>query len=161
MLYYVILPKYYDNFIFKYFNTDIFDFQKINVPFQVKNDMVTTAKNFQPKNIDKNMQIKITIFIIITLLFLALFYFYQHWINIIFALISLIISISFLIPKPEICVKNGAVIRILPMQTSTGFENVEGRSYYEKIAERGKFVKIRLSESSEGWVKVEDVCEED
>jgi len=160
VIYYVVLPKYYDNFIFKYFNTDSFNFQKINIPFEVKNDMVSTAKDLRPKTLDQNRKIKIAIFIGITIIFLALFYFYQHWINIIFASLSTLIAVSFLLPKPSVCVKNGAIIRILPMETSTGFNKVEGMTYYEKIAERGEFVKVRLSESSEGWVNVKNVCKE-
>ena len=161
VIFFVILPKYYDNFVFKYFNTDIFDFQKIRIPFRVKNDMVTTAKDFHPKTLDRNFKIKLSISIGLTILFLVLFYHYQNWINIILASISLLIAISLIVPKPEICVRDGAVIRILPMESSTGFENVEGNSYFEKIATRGKFIKIRISDSSEGWIKVEDVCQED
>ncbi len=160
-LYYVVLPKYYDNFTFKYFNTEIFNFKKLSIPIEVEDDMVSTAKDLRPKNLDKNRQIKIAVFIGITIIFLVLFYFYQHWFYIIMASLGLIISISFLFPKPDVCVKDNSVVRIVPMLSSTGFQVVEGRTLYEKIAERGDFIKIRLSESSEGWVKVENVCEED
>ena len=160
IVYYVVLPKYYDRFIFKFFNTTSFKFQKLENPVDVRDDMVTTAKDLRPKMIDKNIKIKIGLSVSFIVIFLILFYFYQHYINLIFASFGLVILISLLIPKPNICVVGGSVVRILPMLSSTTFKVVDTKTVFEKIAEKDKFIKIRLSESSEGWIKDEDVCKD-
>ena len=158
LVYYVVVPKYYDRFIFKYFNTQDAKLQTIENPIDVRDDMVTTAKDLRPKIIDKNKKIKIGISAGFILIFLILFYFYRHYTNLILASFGLIITISFIFPKPDVCVVKGSVVRILPMLPSTTFKSVDEKTIFEKIAEKGDFIKIRLSESSEGWIKVEDVC---
>ena len=160
IVYYVVLPNYYDKFVLKYFNTSLFKFQQFNNPIDVRDDMVTTAKDLRPQIIDKNRKIKLGIALAILLAFATLTYFYQVYINIFFTSISFIILIAFIIPSPNVCVKNGSFVRILPMLSSTTFKTVEVESIFEKVAEKGKFIKVRLSESSEGWIKEEDVCEE-
>jgi hypothetical protein len=160
VVYFVVLPKYYTNFTMKYFNTHIFKIQKIDIPIDVRNDMVTTAKDLRPKILDQNLYIKIGIFITLTILFLMLFHFYQNKIWLGGASIFLAISVIFLVPKPSVCVNGGSVVRILPMSSSTGFTEIEERSLFEKVAERGRFIKISLSESSEGWVRRENVCKD-
>jgi len=158
IVYYVVLPKYYDRFIFKYFNTSSFKFQKLENPIDVRDDMVTTAL-LEPKMMDTNRNIKIGLALAFISIFVVLFYFYRYYINLIFASIGLIITVSILIPKPDVCIVSGSVVRIVPMLSSTTFKVVDTKTIFEKVAEKGEFIKIRLSESSEGWVKVENICE--
>lgn len=158
--YYVVLPKYYDRFTFKYFNTNSFKFKKIYLPVEVRDDMVTTAKDLRPKNLDKTKKIKLGLSIFLVVLFLTFFYFYRNYFNLFVAFISLALTIYFIFPKPNICVRNGSVVRILPMLSSTIFKSTDETSIFEKIAEKDRFIKIRLSESSEGWIKIEDICKD-
>jgi len=164
IVYYVVLPNYYDRFTLKYFNTTLFTFQEFNNPIDVRDDMVTTAKDLRPQIIDKNRKIKLSISFAILVIFAIVTYFYRIYINIFFTSISLIILIAFLIPSPNVCVKSGSFVRILPMLSSTTFQTVQIESIFDKVAERitekGKFIKVRLSESSEGWIKEEDVCKD-
>jgi hypothetical protein len=158
--YYVVVPKYYDTFRLKYFNTELFKFQTLDISIDVRDDMVTTAKDLRPKMIDKNRNIKISIAVGVTFIFLMLFYFYQHYINLFFASIGVLISVSFLIPHENVCIEKDSIVRILPMLSSTGFKTIEENSIFDKIAERNGFVKIRFpeGEESEGWIKNENIC---
>ena len=159
IVYYVVLPNYYDKFILKYFNTSLFKFQQFENYIDVRDDMVTTAKDLRPQIIDKNRKIKLGIALSILIAFAVLTYFYRYYTNVFLTSISFIIFIALIIPSPNVCVKNGSFVRILPMLSSTTFQTVESESIFEKVAEKGKFIKVRLSESSEGWIKEEDVCE--
>jgi len=166
--YYIVIPKYYEEFNFKYFNSKNGRFETINFEINVRNDTVVTAENLKPKEMDKNRKLKIILSGIALVLFLLLFYYYMYNIFLVFASIFFFISIMLIIPKPSICVESGTSVRILPMDKSTIFKTILNKQYFEKIAERNSYIKIsipesqdgELSEGSEGWIRVQDICKE-
>jgi hypothetical protein len=54
------------------------------------------------------------------------------------------------------------------MDKSTIFKTILNKQYFEKIAERNSYIKIsipesqdgELSEGSEGWIRIQDICKE-
>ncbi len=158
--YYIVVPRHYDNFTFKYFNTETFQFSKIDIPIDVRDDMVSTAKDLRPKRLDHIAKIKLGIAIGVAVFFIILFYFYQHFFNLLISIVGVGFSIDMLMPKPSVCVNNGSVVRILPMTSSTAFRQVEEKQIFDKIYEKNGFIKIRFTEEeeSEGWVSNEDIC---
>jgi hypothetical protein len=160
-VYYIVVPKYYNSFKMKYFNTVKFQLEEKIMEIDVRDDMVTTAKDLRPKILDHNRNIKYIIAIITFAGFIALFYFFRRNIFIILSFFPLGFLIILSIPKQSVCIKGGTVIKIIPMSYSTNFKEIEERTIFEKVAERDNFIKISLSENSEGWVRRESVCEED
>ncbi len=160
--YYVVIPKYYDNFTLKYFNTELFQFSKIDIPISVRDDMVSTAKDLRPKRLDHVAKIKLGVAVGIAIFFLVLFYFYQHFINLFLAFLGISATVYMMMPKPSVCVESGTIVRILPMLASTGFRIVSEKQILDKIHEENGFIKIRFAEEeeSEGWIKDEDICKD-
>ena len=71
--YYIVIPKYYDKFNFKYFNSKNKRFETISFEINVRNDTVVTAENLKPKEIDKNRKLKIILSLVGLVIFLSLF----------------------------------------------------------------------------------------
>jgi hypothetical protein len=159
-VYYIVVPKYYNTFKLNYFNTEDFSVKEILLDIDVRDDMVTTAKDLRPKHINQTRNLKIAIFSSLGIGLIALFYFYRRYIFIVFSVASFTFVIFLSIPQDSVCIKGGTVVKILPMSYSTNFKEIEERSIFEKVAERDAFVKITLSENSEGWVRRESVCED-
>jgi len=132
-----------------------------NIPIQISDDMVTTTKtDLSPKDIDTNRKIKIISVAVLIVTLLIIFFFYSNrsiWILILTSgLFTYGVVLTF--PKPNVCVQEGSVVRILPILSSTHFNILSKEESFEKLNEKDGFIKIRLKNSSEGWIQVEDIC---
>jgi dipeptide/tripeptide permease len=161
IVYYVVVPKYYDRFIFKYFNSAKARFETIENPINILDDRVVTAKDIKPTSSDRNRNLKIAILLFVAALFYWLYYKKKGYTYIFFGGLFTMLALQYFIPKAKICVRPGAVVRVLPMTSSTIFTTIKGKKYLEKVYEYGEFIKIKTPNSSEGWIKKKDVCNKD
>jgi hypothetical protein len=161
IVYYLVIPKYLTSFQFRYFNTTEGRFITDEIGIQVSDDMVTTTKtDLTPKDIDTNRKIKIGGVAVIVTILLILFYINRSYWILFIASGFVTYGVILTFPKPEVCVKEGSIVRILPMLSSTHFSILKVQEDYEKLNQKGGFVKIRLKNSSEGWIQVEDICKD-
>ncbi len=157
MIYYVVLDKKEENFLFSYFNMIKNDYIELNIPIIVEDDSVTTQSDLKPKDQSKQ---RLKIFIALGVVFfgVVMLLWRQRYIYIAFILLPAIYVIYLLIPQEQICIRENSTIRILPLQNSTVFEITQKRICLDKTGETKNFVKVELSNNKIGWVKNEDLC---
>jgi len=95
--------------------------------------------------------------------FLALFFFWMFWKKkeifflVLFA-VCLLILLTLFTPHEKICVQQGALLYILPTQTSTTGSQVDREFTTSVLNRRNTYYKIEYDHHVIGWIKDEDTC---
>jgi hypothetical protein len=157
--YFLVIDKKVENFTFSYFNLSKNKFLTLSIPIVVNDDSVTTQSDLKPKD-QSHERIKMTIAGVIALLFFVFVLWRRKYIYLIFVIIPLIYIAYLAVPEKEICIKEGASIRLLPVENGTIFETTQSPIRLLKEGEVKNFIKVQLLNERIGWVKNEDICQD-
>jgi len=155
--YFLVIDKRVENFSFSYFNLLKNKFSVITIPIVVEDDSVTTQSDLKPKDQSKE-RIKMSIAAAVALIAFIFILWRRKYIYLIFLIIPLIYIAYLAVPEQEICIKQGAQIRLLPVNNGTIFETAPTQYTLLKEGSVDGFVKVKLKNEKIGWVKNEDIC---
>jgi len=155
--YFLVIDKTIENFSFSYFNLIKNKFSVIAIPIIVEDDSVTTQSDLKPKDQSKE-RLKMSIAAVLVFIALIFIILRRKYIYLIFLVIPLIYIGYLAIPEEEICIKQGAQIRLLPVNNGTIFETTSSQYTLLKEGSVDGFVKVKLKNEKIGWVKNEDIC---
>ncbi len=82
----------------------------------------------------------------------------RKYIYLILIIVPLVYIAYLAVPEQEICIKQGAVIRLLPVDNGTIFETASSEYTLLKEGSVDNFVKVKLKNEKIGWVRNEDIC---
>ncbi|MEJ2468489.1 MAG: hypothetical protein P8Y65_04805 [Campylobacterales bacterium] len=157
MTYYAVLPDTVETLKFQYFNLRTQRFDRISIPIEVDDDLVSTTIDINPIEHGHNYQ-KSIIFGTTAVLFFLLALWRRSWTLLVFALAAGGYAAWLNIPLREVCIKEGAPIYLLPMRNATVFEITPTRYTLEMQGHVKDYTKVRLLNNKIGWVKDEDTC---
>ncbi len=155
--YFIVIDKNIENFSFSYFNLLKNKFLTITIPVIVEDDSVTTQSDLKPKDQSKE-RIKMSIAATFSLIAFIFILWRRKYIYLIFLIIPLVYIAYLSVPEQEICIKQGAQIRLLPVNNGTIFETASSQYTLLKEGDVDGFVKVKLKNEKIGWVKNEDIC---
>jgi len=157
MIYYVVVDKKIENFIFSYFNINQNRYIKLNIPVIVDDDSVATQSDLKPKDQSKQ-KIKIFIALFVVAFGIVMLLWKKQYIYIFFIIIPAIYIAYIMVPDKRICVKKDTKVRILPLENGTVFEVLASDTILDKISNTDNYIKVELHNHKIGWVKNEDIC---
>jgi len=157
--YYFVLPSSIKSINISYYNSVQHRFISKTIVTDFKLNPVAAQENLNPIDSSFN-KIKKYGMILLTLILLLLYL----WRYDIFYLILLILSIFILIyifwPTKNICIQEGAVLYILPSDTSTTGGIINTQYQTNEIGNRGIYHKIEYTNGTIGWIRDEDLCQD-
>ncbi len=157
--YFAIVPKSKKELSFSYYNTLQEKFVSKKISLSLKIDPTAEQLDINPKDSSFDI-LKKYLFIFLVILFIILYIIRRDKFYLFFIIVSVIILITFYMPKESVCIKKGSDIYILPTNTSTISANTEEKIEKMALDTRGDFIKIEYKEGLIGWVRSEDVCED-
>jgi hypothetical protein len=155
--YFAVIPQSQKNIKFTYFNTIKEQYVFLQAPVVITDYSVSTQSELNPKD-DSFSKVKITIFSGLSIFFMLLFLWRRDFFYLIVAVVSLITLLTFYTPNKEICVKQGAMLYILPTQVSRISAKIDEDMIVPLLGERSGYEKIEYKNGMIGWIKNEDIC---
>jgi len=155
--YFLVIDKRVENFTFSYFSLKSNKFLTITIPIIVEDDSVTTQSDLKPKDQSKE-RLKMSIAAVIAFIASMFILWRKKYVYLVFIIIPLVYIGYLAVPEQEICIKQGAEIRLLPVQNGTIFETTNSQIRLLKEGQVQNFVKVKLQNERIGWVKNEDIC---
>ena len=155
--YYIVLPTKQEKLTFTYFDTIKETFVEKSISIKLHDGTVAAQTDLNPKD-DSFETLKKYSLTILSTLFLLLFLWKRDFFYLVLAVVSAAILLTFYTALATICVKKGSPLYIVPTSTSTTIIHIDKRFTTTKLAERNKFVKIKYSNGTTGWIKNEDLC---
>jgi len=149
--YSAIIPNTISDFEFKYFNLKSETYKTIKFHINKKDETISTQTDIKPMS-KNNIFIINMLLGVSTLLWLLLFIYKRKIIYIILILLSIASIVFFNLPKPEITLKEGTKIHILPFKNSTVFLVLAMDTKVKVIEEKNGYKKIEFNKYI-GWVK--------
>ena len=155
--YFLVIDKTIENFSFSYFNLLKNKFLTITIPIIVEDDSVTTQSDLKPKDQSKE-RLKMKIAGVVAFIAFVFILWRRKYIYLILLIIPLVYIAYLAVPEQEICIKQGAAIRLLPVENGTIFETASSEYTLLKEGSVDNFVKVKLKNEKIGWVRNEDIC---
>ncbi|MDD2791124.1 MAG: hypothetical protein PHU40_10725 [Sulfurimonas sp.] len=155
--YFIVVDKKIENFSFSYFNVKKNKFLTVSIPVVVDADRVTTQTDLKPQD-QSHDKIKIVAAIAVVLLLTFFILWRKKYRYFVLVFIPLAYIVYMNKPSEEICIKEGAKIRLLPVYNGTIFETTSKESNFIQDGRVGDFIKVELPNEQIGWVKHEDTC---
>lgn len=155
--YFLVIDKTIENFSFSYFNLLKNKFLTITIPIIVEDDSVTTQSDLKPKDQSKE-RLKMKIAGVVAFIAFVFILWRRKYIYLILIIVPLVYIAYLAVPEQEICIKQGAVIRLLPVDNGTIFETASSEYTLLKEGSVDNFVKVKLKNEKIGWVRNEDIC---
>jgi len=159
MTYYAVLPDTVETLKFQYFNLRSQRYERIAIPIEVDDDLVSTTIDIKPIEHGHNYQ-KSIIFAATAALFFLLALWRRSWTLLLLAVAAGGYAAWLNIPLREVCIKEGARIYLLPMRNATVFEITPTRYTLEMQGHVEDYTKVKLLNNKIGWVKDEDTCKD-
>ena len=156
--FYFIVPIEQKEVKFTYFNTIKKQYVFLKVPVLVSDSSVVTQSDLNPIE-DSFAKLKKFTFIVLVAFFLLMFLFKRDFFYLVFGVISLITLLTFYVPHKKICIEQGALLYILPTQTSTVSSTIHEEIEVMLIGSRQGFSKIQYQKGIIGWIKNENLCD--
>lgn len=157
MTYYAVLPKRVESLRFDYFNLRSKQYERISIPIDVDDDLVSTMSDLKPVEHGHNYQ-KAVIFAGIAVLFFLAALWRRSLLFLLLALAAGGYAAWLTIPLRKVCIHKGAPIYLLPMRNATVFEITPVQYELEMQGHIKGYTKVRLVNNKIGWVKDEDTC---
>ena len=152
-LYYsVIVPKHTKNIKFEYYNFLEDKFMLINIPINLKEDLVSTQTDLNPYENDMIYYKKITLGVIV-MFFMMIYYFRRKFKYLFIGILFMTFLIILMIPNQKMIVKENTKVYILPTKNSTIYKVVEEKQEVEILIENENFLKILFINGNLGWIK--------
>ena len=155
--YYIVLPTKQKKLTFTYFDTIKETFVEKTINIKIHDGTVAAQTDLNPKDDSFEALKKYTLTILSTI-FLLLFLWKRDFFYLVLAVVSAAILLTFYTALATICVKEGSPLYIVPTSTSTTIIHIDKKFTTTKLAERNKFIKIKYSNGTTGWIKNEDLC---
>ena len=154
--YYGIVPNYQKSFDFTYFDLPTNKFNKITLPMTIESDEVSTQLGLNPK--ESIFEFYKTIgYGVLAFIFFIIFIKRRKWYYILLSLIFLALFFLDQNPLNNAKMKSNSTIRILPMERSTVFFTSDKVLDIEKLGERDNYIKILLPDGKIGWTERENI----
>ncbi|ACM93700.1 conserved hypothetical protein [Nautilia profundicola AmH] len=140
---------------FYYFNTDNDNYQKIEIPINIKEETISTQTDLNPEENTLFTPINIFVLSIIAILTIIFLVYQKVWL-----LIPPLLLTGFLVynnlPKGEAYLSRGTKIYILPTKNSTVFYQAPIGTKVKILKKSKHYTKIKIKNKI-GWVKNEDI----
>ncbi|RUM70584.1 MAG: hypothetical protein DSZ07_02275 [Sulfurovum sp.] len=156
--YYIVLPAKQKKLTFTYFDTIKETFVEKSIKIKIHDGTVAAQTDLNPKD-DSFEKLKKYLLTILSTIFLLLFLWKRDFFYLVLAVVSSAILLTFYTTLATICVKEGSPLYIVPTSTSTTILHIDKKFTTTKLAERNKFVKIKYTNGTTGWIKNENLCE--
>jgi len=158
--YYVVVPSNVKDLNFSYFNTIKEQAVEMSIPIKVVETKLTTQLEPNPKNDSFEDIKKITIASLIGF-FLLMFLWKRDFLYLVVIALLVIVLIKFYAPLKKVCIKEGTTVRILPTFNSRVSYIIDQKlEKVNKLAIRGKYIKIEYNQDRVGWIEEKDVCKD-
>jgi len=157
--YYIVLPSKDKILKFTYFDTIKETFVEKSITIKLHDGTVAAQTDLNPKD-DSFETLKKYILTMLSVLFLLLFFWKRDFFYLVLAVISSAILLTFYTALATVCVKEGSPLYIVPTSTSTTIIHIDKKFTTTKLAERNKFVKVKYTNGTTGWIKNEDLCKD-
>ena len=154
IFYFVMVPIFEKELSFEYYNPLKSQFIKIDVPIDIKEELVSTQTDLNPYENDFDFYKRIALIIFILLL-LMVYLFKSKKIFLIIALICMIYLIVLLLPNKTLILKANEKVYILPTQNSTVFKILRHNEEVEVLGtnDTQKYKKVLFKNNQIGWIK--------
>lgn len=157
--YFVVLPSNITDLNFTYYNTIKEQFVPISVPIKIVETKLTTQLEPNPKN-DSFEDIKKITIVSFIIFFALMFLWKRDFLYLVVVALLVIVLIGFYAPLKKICINEGAQVRILPTDNSRVSTVLDKKlEKVNKLAVRGKYIKIEYNNDRVGWIDEKDICE--
>ena len=154
--YYAILPNYQKSFDFTYFDLTSNKFNKIALPMTIESDEVSTQLGLNPK--ESIFEFYKTVgYGVLAFIFFIFLLKRRKWYYLVISLIFLALFFLDQNPLNNAKLKSNSTIRILPMDRSTVFFTNDKILDIEKLGERDNYIKILLPDGKIGWTERENI----
>ena len=157
MTYYAVLPDTLETLQFRYFNLQTKTYERVTIPIEIDDDLVSTISDLKPKDHGHDYQ-KTIVFGVVAALFFLLALWKRSWFLLVLALAAGGYAAWLSIPLRKVCIRQDAPIYLLPMRNAPVFERTPVRYELEMQGHVKDYTKIRLLNDKIGWVKDEDTC---
>ena len=150
-----LIEKDKKNIVFYYFNTQKNNYQKIEIPVNIKEETISTQTNLNPEENTVFTPLNI-FFLSVTAVLLMIFLIYQK-IWLIFPPILLSTYLIYInLPKSKAYLSRGTKVYILPTKNSTVFYKAPIGTKVKILKKLKNYTKIQI-QNKIGWVKNEDI----
>lgn len=153
--FFALIDKNKQKLKFYFFNTKNDNFQKIELPINIKEETISTQTNLNPEQSTIFTPINILILSGIALLTVIFLVYQKLWL-IIFPIILTGFLIYQNLPKGEVYLNRGTKIYILPTKNSTVFYIAPVGTKVKILKKTAHYSKIEINKKT-GWVKNEDI----
>lgn len=157
MTFYAIIPNTEETLNFSYFNLSKQRYESLVIPIIVDDDTVSTQSDLSPTDA-RHTELKVTASVITVAILFALFYWRRQKWYLYLSALPMFYVIYVLLPNPDVCVKKGAPIYLLPIKHGTIFEMTMQEEHFEAEKTVGEFTKVHLPNDHIGWVHERDLC---
>ncbi|MBD3799981.1 MAG: hypothetical protein IE886_00760 [Campylobacterales bacterium] len=157
MSYYAVLPKTMEVLRFQYFNLQSKQYERMSIPIEVDDDLVSTTSDINPVEHGHVTQ-KTVVFLVVFGLFFLLALWKRSWTLLAVAVAAGAYAAWLNVPLQQVCIKEGSPIYLLPMRNATVFEIAPSRYQLNAEGHIKGYTKVRLQNEQIGWVKNEDTC---
>jgi hypothetical protein len=157
MMYYVVIPRKYEELQFTYFDLTDKRFKNVLIPIMVDNDTVSTQSDLKPREHAHEL-IKMGVAGAVSIFGLIMLYLRRKLFYLVVLIVPLIYIAMAAIPIRYACIKQESPIYLLPMKNGTIFEKASAQYTLEVQGEIDGFTKVKLQNNKIGWVKNEDLC---
>ena len=157
MTYYAVLPDTLETLQFRFFNLETKMYERVTVPIEIDDDLVSTISDLTPKDHGHDYQ-KAILFATLAVLFFLLAIWKRSWLMLLLALAAGGYAAWLSVPLRKVCIRQDAPIYLLPMRNAPVFEQTPVRYELEAQGHVKDYTKVRLLNDKIGWVKDEDTC---
>jgi len=157
MSYYAVLPNTLETLHFQYFSLKTKQYERISIPIEIDNDLVSTISDLKPTDHGHDYQ-KTVIFATVAVVLFLLAIWRRNWFLFAFAAAAAGYAGWLSVPLRKVCINEGAPIYLLPMRNAPIFEQTPTRYELEQQGHIEGYTKVRLVNDKIGWVKDEDTC---
>ena len=154
--YYAIVPNYQKSFDFTYFDLTTNKFNKITLPMTIESDEVSTQLGLNPK--ESIFEFYKTVgYAVLSFIFFVILIKRRRWYYLVLTLLFLALFFLDQNPLNNAKLKSNSSIMILPMDHSTVFFTNDKMLDIEKLGERENYIKILLPDGKIGWTDRENI----
>lgn len=154
--YYAILDKNTDKFEFSYFNKDKKELKNFSLKVELKEDILSTQSDLNPKTNNFNFYKQIFLWSI-CFVFALWFMFKKSYIALGLAILTLIASFLAQNNIYKAILKAESRVQILPTSNSTHFYSGKYQQEVEVLGSRENYKKILFNNGKIGWVMKDDL----
>ena len=157
MEYYFVVPSTQESIMVSYYNSISHKYISKTIATNYKNTPVAAQDSLNP--IDSSFdKIKRYGLVVLSLFFLFVFVRKRDFFYLPLLALSTIALLSNFTPLEKICIKQGAVLYIIPTETSSTGGQIREQIEATLLNKRGKYNKVEYEKGAIGWIRDEDVC---